>query len=377
MPRWLACLVLLWMAMPWLAAAQMGGANPDADLPVDDADLEAQSVTDTEKEAAIYRLGATRHQHQSGEDAGAFYHLQHARQLLADDSAWFHLQRATRTCERGFHRYPYSHFAGDLLLCELECFDKRHRIDDMARTLLRIWYFLPDYSRIDQAMAMCLGAAQREQNFSRSVNLDADNPDDVIAIHGHGSMTDIDHLFRFLALHGDLEAIAPQAELGLARSQLLSRTKEDLFEARRSYEKLLEKYPNTDLTFNAQIEYALSHLVAYRGDSYDEGALTFASSIIDQAELETHGDQQKARLVQAYRRRIRLWEQDRDLSIARWYRSRGTVLVADLIMPPGLQSSNDGARYYYQAVVARDSQSKQGRAAARELSELPASGPPR
>jgi hypothetical protein len=42
------------------------------------------------------------------------------------------------------------------------------------------------------------------------------------------------------------------------------------------------------------------------------------------------------------------------------------------MMPPGLAVWEDGARYYYQAVIARDSGSAQARAAERELADVPA-----
>ena len=62
-------------------------------------------------------------------------------------------------------------------------------------------------------------------------------------------------------------------------------------------------------------------LIAYKGEDYDIGSLQLANAIIDQAEIETRGDKERSDTVQAYRKRIRAWLQDRDLSVARWYRA--------------------------------------------------------
>ena len=253
----------------------------------------------------------------------------------------------------------------------MDCYIARGRLADANDTLIQLWLFMPDYPRMGEAMLKALEAAEHAQAFAKAVNLEASDPGDVIAITGNGTDTPTDKLFRFLALHGDRESIAPRAELGQARAQLLGGSREDRFAAQHSYEKFLEDYPDNDLTFTALTEEALAHLVGYRGDDYDNGALVFASAIIDQAELETRGDEEKARTVEAYRRRIRAWMQDRDLKIARWYHDRNIPTLAWLMTPPGLVSWADGSRYYYQAVVARDSGSSQGRAAAREVRTVP------
>ncbi len=365
------------LALLWLMPHLPGEGLDDHQAPVDDQEIEQKSVEDLEKQAATYRIAAIRHQSTAADDAGALYHLQHARMLLADPHFFFHLLRSTRTAERGFRRYPYSRYAGDLLECEMEGFAQRGRYEDMYRALLMIWFYLPDYPRTGEAMQLALRTCETAQHFASSVNLEASEPSKVVSVAGHGSLEEIDRIFRFLALHGDRESVAPKAELGLARSELVSGSREDRLSARHSYELFLEKYPEIDLTFTALVERALSYLVGYHGDDYDQGVLVFASAIIDQAELETHGDEAKAATVQAYRKRIRLWQQDRDLRIARWYRVRGDLVIAPLITPPGLVSWLDGARYYYQAVVARDSSSRQGHIAARELSELPPAGQPR
>jgi hypothetical protein len=376
MPFMLCSCMALWVGLSDTAGSAEANAF-DKDAPVDEAATEEKYVEDLERRAAAYRGEALHHHPSAAEEAGALYHLEHARQLLADDHLIFHLWRSTRTAERGFNRYPYSSCAGDLLMIAIDGYIARHRLTDVNEKLLMIWFYMPDYPRTGEAMEKALAAAEREQHFATSVHLEAEKPSQVISIVGHNTLADSDKLLLFLALHGDRETVAPRAELDLARSQLLSGTRDELYAARRSYERFLEKYPNDDLTFTALLEHALSYLIGYRGDDYDNGALVFASAIIDQAELETHGDEAKSQQIQAYRRRIRLWQQDRDLSIARWYDSRGTFAWQWFVKPPGLTSWADGARYYYLAVVARDSSSPQGRIAARELASLPKAGAPR
>jgi hypothetical protein len=363
-------LLCLPAVLSWSAANDLDQNNL-----VDDEEIEAKYVDDLQKKAAAYRVERSHSTPSKADDEGALYHLNKAKQMLADDSAWFHLWRSTRTAEKGFRKYPYSVYAGDLLMMALDGYIARGRLDDVDDKLMMLWFYLPDYPHMGEAMDKALDAAEKQQRFEKSVNLDADEPSDVIHIRGRSSLADGDRIFRFLSLHGDRETVAPRAELALARSQLLSGSKEDLFLGRRSYEKFLETYPAHELTFTALVEHALSYLVGYRGDDYDEGALKFASEIIDQAQLETHGDEEKARVVQAYRKRIRLWMQDRDLRIARWYRSRGTMGLQWFMSPPGLTSWQDGARYYYKAVFDRDNSSPQGRAAAREIAEIPATPP--
>ncbi len=363
-------LFLLLVLLPTVSAWS-AGSEFDRNQPIDDEDIERRSFDDLQRKAASYRVERSHVQPSASDDAGALYHIEHARHLIEDRDAWLHLWRATRTAERGFRKYPYSSYAGELLQTALDGYLARGKLDEVDDKLVMLWFYLPDYPRMGEAMDKALAAAESRQKFTASVNLDADDPQEVIHIQGKSSLSDANKIFRFLALHGDREKVAPRAELGLARSQLLSGGKEDLYAARRSYEKFLETYPVHELTFTALVEHALSYLVGYRGDDYDNGALVFAAAIIDQAELETHGDEEKSRTVLAYRRRIRSWQQDRDLSIARWYRGRGTFGLRWFKEPPGLTSWQDGARYYYQAVIARDSGSRQAHEAERELKAIP------
>jgi hypothetical protein len=351
--------------------------NTNSEAAADETDVEKSYIELLEKKAAEYRLASVNHVHTSEEEVGALYHLSHAKQLLADKGLYLNLWRSTRTAERGFERYPYSSVAGDTLLCALDGYLARGRLGDAYEKLLMIWFYLPDYPRTGEAMEKILTAVESQQQFMASVHLEREDPATVVAFVGHATLASSDKLLTFLSLHGDRETIAPRAELGLARSLLLGGTHDQILEARRSYEQFLEKYPAMDLTFTALLEHALSYLVGYRGDDYDNGALIYASAIVDQAELETSGDEAKAAQIRAYRDRIRHWEQDRDLSIARWYLSRSNPLTRWFIAPPGLTSWLDGARYYFTAVKERDSGSPQGHIAARELAKLPPAGPAR
>ncbi|MBA2481524.1 MAG: hypothetical protein H0V44_12740 [Planctomycetes bacterium] len=369
--RWVLIVLLCIPAMTTWAAV---GKDFDRHEDIDDADIERRSFEDLQRKAAAYRVERSHVSPSAADEAGARHHLERAQLLFeAEDKIW-HLWRSCRTAEKGFKKYPYTSLTGELLHQAMIGYIARRKLNDVEEKLIMLWFYLPDYPRMGQAMEQALGAAEGRQRFATSINLDAEDPDDVIDIQGKSSLEDVNKVFRFLSLHGDRETVAPRAELGLARSLLLSGGR-DIYAARRSYERFLESYPTHELTFPALTEHALSYLVGYRGDDYDNGALVYAAAIIDQAELETRGDEAKARTVQAYRKRIRAWQQDRDLRIARWYRGRSTIALQWLKMPPGLISWQDGARYYYQAVIARDSGSAQARAAERELKDIPATPP--
>jgi hypothetical protein len=240
-------------------------------------------------------------------------------------------------------------------------------------SLLEIWYFYPDYAHLPMVMEVALGAAERQQNFQAKVNLFASRPKDVIDITGGYDLAETNKLYHFLARHGDRETIAPRAALGLARGLLCTHDRKEIVLARREYEDFLDAYPNHPLAFPALCELALSYLVVYGGDQHDVWVLFRAATIIDQAEIETHGVPELARIVENYRKRIRAWHQDRDLYVARWYRDRASEWLGWLKCPaPPIASWVDGARYYYREVVKRDSGSEQARFAQLELEELPA-----
>jgi hypothetical protein len=100
--------------------------------------------------------------------------------------------------------------------------------------------------------------------------------------------------------------------------------------------------------------------------------LLSAVSVIDQAEVEAGDNREKIQKVEAYRKRVRSWLQDRDLMVARWYAERVPPFLAFVMRPgQGPDSWNRGARTYFEQVIKRDSGSNQGRAASRELDRLP------
>lgn len=342
--------------------------------PADEAETEAKAWADIQQEAADYQRNRAHAPKEQFDDAGAKRDLDRARELLITG----HEIRARWWAEDAFDDYPYSSLAGDALRMGMEGAAVQGNIGKVRDKLIRLWLFIPDYPGLGEAMDRSMSVAEDMQDFSKAVNLEADQPRAVISLEGRSLNTDVqtNRLLRFLALHGDRETIAPRAALGLARGLLLTGSKDDIYAARRAYEQFLEDYPSNYLTFTAICEYALSYLVAYKGEDYDIGSLQLANAIIDQAEIETRGDKVRADIVQAYRRRIRIWLQDRDLSVARWYRARGTPwLFRWLKKPPELLSWDDGARYYYREVVKRDATSPAARAAERELAEVPQTRP--
>ena len=352
------------------------GADPTSQLNQvgDEGESEAKAWSDLQKEAAEYQVNRARAKPIEFDDVEAKRKLDRARELLTTG----HEIRARWWAEDAFDDHPYSRLAGDALRMGMEGAAVHGSINKVHDKLTRLWLFIPDYPGLGEAMDRAMSVAEDVQDFSKAVNLDAEKPEDVITLDGRSTYSDTEtnRLLRFLAIHGDRETIAPRATLGLARGLLLIRGKDDIFAARRAYEKFLEDYPNNYLTFTAICEYALSYLVAYRGDQYDIGSLQMANAVIDQAEIETRGDPVRSELVQAYRKRIRVWLQDRDLAVARWYRARGTPgLLKWLKKPPFLLSWQDGSRYFYREVIKRDATSPQGRAAERELAEVPQERP--
>lgn len=373
MPRRAAVAALLALVAP-LAALDAGSGRMNK--PFDDVAQDESTFSDIREEAASYRLGRARASAAQSDETVARAYLAKARQRLADGREI----RARWAAEDGFDEAPYSPLAGDLLRTALEAAAVGHDVAEVRKKLLMLWLYLPDYPGLDEAMRRALEVAERDQDFSTAVNLDAEKPTEVVAVDGRAVFSDTasTRIFRFLSRHGDRVSIAPRAALGLARSKLIGGAagdREAIFEARAEYERFLGEYPDSPYTFPALCEYALSYLVTYRGADYDLGTLVMAQAIIDQAEVEARGDQANVRTVLAYRKRVRGWLQDRDLQVARWYRDRGSRLALRwLTMPAGLQSWQDGARFFYREVMRRDPGSRQGLDAERELAEIPASG---
>ncbi len=365
------CLLVLLLsvpAAPWLAALD---ANANVNPSADEAEGDTKFFRDMMADAAAYRVGLVSATAAQQDNESARRYLREAKELLASG----HEIRARWRAEDGFDEHPYSALAGDLLRTAMEGYAVGRKLSGVHESLLKLWLFIPNWQGMDEAMRRAIEVAEREQDFSAAINLEADDPAKVIAIDGTTLMADsgTNRLFRFLAQHGDRAGVAPRAALGLARSQLIHGGRDQIFEARAAYERFIGEYPaNPQYTFPAVCEYALSYLVTYRGANYDMGVLVMAATLIDQAEIETMGAPDRVATVQAYRKRIRLWMQDRDLAVARWYRDRGTPpVLAWLRMPAGLRSWSDGAHTFYDSVVARDPASNQARDAERERSALP------
>ncbi|MFM2092283.1 MAG: hypothetical protein RLZZ127_2772 [Planctomycetota bacterium] len=374
-------LLLALLAAP-LAAAQ-GPANE-----IDDAEVIRRREETEQERAAEYRLARSAHTMTAEEDARVAAYAEQTLRILADGSspelepAYVRLWRWTRTArarglaEDGLDEHPYARRAGDLLMARLKAEAQAGSAEGMRLVLSRIWLWLPDYDRTAEAFTIALEGAEGLQNFRASVRLDATQPRDLVAFDGTGMAARVGALCAFLVRHGDRETVAPRAQLGLARAWLLAGGRDDLVEARRAYDEFLARFPEHPLVFEVLCEQALSWLATYRGDTYDAGALTAAALIIDQAEIEARGDRELLARASAYRARIRGWQQDRDLAIARWYRSRGEpAWLSPLRHPSGLRSWLDGARYYYRETVLRDPGSAQARTAQQELADLPADGP--
>lgn len=369
MPRILAALVLILAVLAPAPGAQT--MNPALG---DDPEDEARYLESLELEAAEYRLERADGTVDPAHDARAKISAAKARDAIANRD-W---KRAHKVARRAFTKFSATasvETAADLKRSHVIAAANLGRIYECRTELARLYLFFPGYGDLGAAMEAALAAAEKAQRFSTIVDLSRDDPREVIDVAGSGQIADNDKLFRFLATYGDRATVGARAKLGLARARLLSSNLRDTAEAREAYEDFLGAYPRHQLTFTGLCELALTHLVTYRGEHYDVGALVNAAAVIDLAEAETRGDAEKAQLVQAYRARIRAWHQDRDLQVARWYRDREHPRLLAWLKKPVADDWDAAARHFYREVVARDPSSPQGRAAERELAELPAPRP--
>jgi hypothetical protein len=358
---------------------------------VSDSDIETRYVTRVREKAADYRLARTHALVSEAQQQSAAEYVRQAHRMLESgeaqelESAWHWAapqwwfvnpsreRRAMWLGSDGFNAYPYANAAGDLLAIQVIANARRGNIPDMHNRLYELWYYIPDYDNMPSVMFEVMDATERTQNFTALIDLEAEDPRQVIRLDGASFASEINRVFSFMERNGDRVDIAPRAAIGLARSLLRSGDKDDIFLARREYEKFCETYPSHSLIFTALCERALSYLVSYRGQHYDVGVLISAAAVIDQAEIEAAGDPEKIKIVEAYRKRIRAWHQGRDLAVARWYRERVTPGLGWLAAPKGQTSRPwlTASRYYYREVIRRDSGSQAGRDAQRELAELP------
>jgi len=385
----MACLLILAALAAINGRLQALDASKNGAVDLDDTEIEEKYVTKILEEAAKYRLKKSHYLADPADEQAAAAYLSQAKAVLVDgadqplESSWHWLAprwwifspspvwRSGWLAHDGFKYYPYAAVAGDLMSLELESFAKRDDISDLHDMLFKMWFYLPDYPDLPRVMELALVTAEKVQDFRKSVHLEEDSPSQVIQIEGESALQDVNQLFRFLVLRGDRETIAPRAAIGLARALLRSGDKDNLYLARREYERFCETYPTHELVFTALCERALSYLVAYKGNNYDVGVLISAATIIDQAEIESKGRPENVLTVAAYRKRIRSWHQDRDLEVARWYRDRVRLGLAWLMCPGTADDSwHGGARFYYREVIRRDSGSEQARIAFRELNDL-------
>ncbi len=323
-----------------------------------------------QKEAAAFRIARSRNTVDPDATSAAAAALVDARAAY-DAKAW---RLAANIAHRAFRRHRFvatSEVLSDLKRVQILANVERKRILDVRQDLARVWLFFPDYALVGEIMEIALDLSERTQAFTTLVDLEAERPGDVIRIAGTGFAAEVTKLFRFLSESGDRVRIGARADLGLARAQLLGGNAKDLSPARYAYNDFIQRHPRHPLVFDALCELALSHLITYRGDLYDVGALVNAALIIEQAELVAGADPERAALIAQYRLRIRGWHQDRDLAVARWYRSRQHPVWLAWLKDPSNYNWDNPARFYYQEVFRRDSGTPQARAAERELAELP------
>jgi hypothetical protein len=377
----------LWFA-PALSAVDMARGQTNE---VNEDDIESRYTTRVLEKAAEYRLARSQALVSEADEKNAAEYARQAYEMLATgkpqalEGGWRWLsprwwfvnpsreRRATWLGSDGFEEYPYTKAAGDLLAVQVSSHARRGNIADLHNRLFELWFFIPDYTRTRELMEEAMDATERAQNFTAAIDLEADDPREVIRLDASPFDSEIKRVYRFMQRHGDRIAIQPRAALGLARSLLLGGDRDSSILARREYERFCEDYPTHPLIFNALCERALSYLVSYRGDKYEVGVLISAAAIIDQAEIEAQGNPEKIKIIEAYRKRIRAWHQARDLTVARWYRDRAWPGLSWLTAPKGNTRREwlVSARYYYREVIRRDSGTEPARAALRELSELP------
>ncbi len=336
--------------------------NPNQSTP----DEEEQTyLKGFEKSAAKYRLARAAALPDPAADAAAAEGARKANHRVEVGR----LTGARRIALKTLKQYPYAASASTLQHALVTTYARMGKVEKCRDALVYLWYAYPDHPRMGDALEDALAAAEKSLRFNASVHLESEDPRKVVVLSG-SSYADV-QMFRFIARNGDRDSQAPRASLGYARSLLISSDKRDYAVVRSAYEDFLDEYPEHQLAFSALCELALSHLVTYRGDRYDVGALDHAALVIDQAELETRGDAARAAQVEAYRRRIRVWHQQRDLQVARWYRDRKRPPFLAWLKEPSHQNWSEGARYYYNEVIKRDSTSEYARVAKRELAELP------
>jgi tetratricopeptide (TPR) repeat protein len=304
--------------------------------------------------AANFRIAASRARNAlpPGYDLAAELEYARSTALLAAGR----INEALAVAEKGYQNYPFSPASPALAHNIVRCFAASGRLATATARLSDLWERYPGYEGIAELMEECLIVAERIQRNGVTFDLDASNPKEVVDTIDLEMVISTKPLFKFLLAHGDTEKIAPRARLALCRNLLAEGGKDRILEARLAYDGFLSRYPKSDLVFAALAELAVSHLVTYRGDEHDIGVLIDASALIDRAELYTRELPDRVDLVQRYRRLIRRWSQQRDMTVADWYCKKCKF---------------GPAKYYYQAAINRDPDSELAREARRAIENMP------
>jgi hypothetical protein len=268
------------------------------------------------------------------------------------------MREARRAAVAAQRSHGYSRAAGRFQHLLLRSYLATGDLRRARLTLIDLESRFPDHPGITDAYHETLLIARKLHASAPLINLDAATPHEVINADAVERYESANKLFRHLVLEGDIHQVAPEAALHYARSLLATGydSRERVLLAREAYEVVLTRFPECPHVFDALCELAVSHLIAYRGDQFDRGALIAASALLHRARPYVGDDARRADLLQRYRAMIRRWQQDRDLVVARWYRRR---------------DQPERARYFYAQAISHDPTSTAGIAAAGEMAELP------
>lgn len=352
----MATRLLLLCCLSTLGCLPAAEAGTDSLQHVLDEGESDESLFERRRElAADYRLererlgGRLTERYQEGGRAGAAF----VGRLLERGA----IAEAKRSIRRLQRQFGYSDAASLLQHQLLRCHLATGNGYRAKIALIDLVERFPAYADIGSALQEALLVAKHLQATGPLIDTRARHPDDIIQEEYIGQLERANVLFRYLAQVGDRQSVAPEAALHFARSQLvLGRGNRDrLAEARLAYEYLLDRFPDSPFVFRALFELAIAHLIGYRGDQYDVGALIHASSVIAKARVYIGDDPQRQQLITTIDELIVHWHQERDLQVARWYRDRDQL---------------DAARLYYRQARRHDPASKAGLAAERELDRL-------
>ena len=274
---------------------------------------------------------------------------------------------ARKLAERSYKSdFPFSTHTAHLLHAHIRGFlpehlpeDQKHKVyaGKIFARLSDLWLRFPDYEGMRQAFNDVLEAAEVIRTTGTVINVHAPTIKEAIkrewGLHLNAALD----LFTFLESNGDKHNVAPRASMGIARIYLIQGTGDPrkLFSARAKYRQFISRYPSHELVFDALVERAYSHLIAYRGEKYDVGVLIEAAYILKQAELYSKEQKDRIDLITRLRGLIRRSFQARDFQVASWYQEKGHI---------------EPAVYYYNEVVKRDPSSNLAKDAQRILASI-------